>query len=347
MKLKTSLKASNLERGRWIDPLCALHLAHVKEMKISNKLLDTVEQYFPTLYRSHFARFSIKSGIVSSSAALEHFSDYIRRRHDIMKATFEGIAGDLPDLSLELYLGDGFLGWSGGCPCPVFAFSRHRQFDPGVLLLPDPLSLSQGDALREQVARGNALFSWKDKTEKAFWRGTTTGEWLSVADYARNPRFRLVEESVAHPNEIDAGFTGFHENCPLELREWVERRGLLRSWVGISEHMNYKYLVLVDGFTTPWPRDLWSLHSNSLVVKQESDIEGWFYPLLHPKTHYLPVLSDLSNIKEVVLYARELDDKMRPICVNAQLLSRSVLDHDGLLAYIKHLLLQYSRLYGN
>jgi hypothetical protein len=50
-----------------------------------------------------------------------------------------------------------------------------------------------------------------------------------------------------------------------------------------SFHVNYKYLISTDGLNCAWSRVEWILFSNSLLLKDKSTKEQWFYPFLKDK----------------------------------------------------------------
>ncbi|MEP6961646.1 MAG: glycosyl transferase family 90, partial [Acidobacteriota bacterium] len=93
-----------------------------------------------------------------------------------------------------------------------------------------------------------------------------------------------------------------------------------------------------------WARDFWLLHSNSVVLRQMSDFQSWFYPLIKENVHYIPVAGDLSDLRTVVLKAKQNDDMAKRISQNAQAFAASVLTEDGILGYTKELLIRYAEL---
>jgi len=40
------------------------------------------------------------------------------------------------------------------------------------------------------------------------------------------------------------------------------------NFVDVSDHMRFKYLISVDGWTAAWMRPNWIMASNSLLIKQ-------------------------------------------------------------------------------
>jgi hypothetical protein len=321
-------------------------LAPFRQSGISTALLDATRNFFGAVfYDSHFARFSVAAGSLSHRAAYEVYPDYIRERFDIMSRLFADLAAELPDLSFDIYLGDGFTGWSAGNPAPVFAFSKHRTDDPTALVLPDPMTLGSAAALRSEVASGNARYEWPAKIAKAFWRGSTTGDLLAPENYRQNVRFRLVEVAARYPDEIDARFTGSHPSCSAEAWSQANASGFVGEPVPISEHMRFRYLVLVDGFTSPWQRYFWCMHANSTIFKQDSNIDAWFDSQCTPMVHYIPVASDFGDLPLKVMFARNNDGLARQIAANANEFARGELTDERVRAFVLTYLQHYGSLF--
>jgi hypothetical protein len=77
---------------------------------------------------------------------------------------------------------------------------------------------------------------------------------------------------------------------------------LLSPRVSVQDHIKYKYLISIDGWTAAWFRPQWIMSSNSLFVKQESHKVEWFFHKFIHKKHYYPVSEDLSDLLEVYKY---------------------------------------------
>jgi hypothetical protein len=64
----------------------------------------------------------------------------------------------------------------------------------------------------------------------------------------------------------------------------------------MKNHLKYKYLFAADGWGASWRRVPLILSSNSLMIKPYSDNIQWFYDLIKPNVHYLPLKDDLSDL---------------------------------------------------
>jgi hypothetical protein len=331
--------------GNWTEYFSA-ELSQFEGTGIPRSLLDAVRPYFGSYeYDHHFVRLSVQSGHLEHRAMIDRYPGYIVDRFKIVSAVLSRLAPHLPDLDLELYLGDGFAGWARDCPAPVFAFSKNRFLDKRTLILPDPYSISQASHLRREVRMGNAQFPWSSKVGRGFWRGSTTGEGLFFPAFVSNPRVKLVTFSAVHPDLVDAAFTGFHPECEKGVVHQLKRRGYCVSHPSpISAHMEYKYNILVDGFTSPWPRYFWGMHGTSVLLKQSSELVGWFDSKLSPWEHYIPLANDLSDLASVIEQARDDDQRAENIARNAILFSEEYLTDQAITEYVYNYLHGYARL---
>lgn len=326
----------------WMHEQVAAELACFRD-GITPRRLAAAETFYGGEYHNHFVRYAVQSGRLRILTSQQHFPDYIAERFRTMTSIFEALAPTLPELDFILYLGDGFDGWSQGCEAPVLTFSKRAKVDDCGLLIPDPLTLELSRQLRQEVKDGCAKHPWKSKVPVAFWRGTTTGGPFDLSNYAQGVRFRLVKKSQDRPDLIDAAFNKFHSVTP-EVEEVVRSQGWLGQYVKITDHFRFRYQVLVDGFTSPWPRYFWGLHGDSAILKQESGLCGWFDAGVKPWIHYVPLANDLPDLEERISWAQAHEDEVRAIAVRAQRFAYKDLTDAAMLGYMRLLLTEYAKL---
>lgn len=92
--------------------------------------------------------------------------------------------------------------------------------------------------------------------------------------------------------------------------------------VPISDHIQYKYLISVDGNTAAWQRVPWILQSGSVLLLVDTDIEEWFYHDLQPWVHYVPIKADFSDLELKVRWLRENDEEAKKIVNRASVFAR-------------------------
>lgn len=320
-----------------------------KELKffsdgITPERLLSAEVFYGEEYHSHYAHYSVRAGELHCPSPSKSFPTYIANRFYTMTQVFKALASSLPDIDFLIYLGDGFDGWSEGCCAPVLTFSKRVDLDVSGLLIPDPLTLASSCKLRAQAQDGCAAFPWASRKPVAYWRGSTTGGPYTLDNYSQGVRFQLVEWSRCRPDLVDAAFTGFHGSTSAEIRSVVQKGNKLARHVDIHNHFRFRYQVLVDGFTSPWPRFFWAMHGDSAIFKQQSKLRGWFDAGVQPWIHYIPLCQDLADLSERVLWARTHELEIRQMVIRALDFTRESLSDAAMLSYIRLLLMKYAEL---
>lgn len=192
-----------------------------------------------------------------------------------------------------------------------------------------------------QKAKLQDEYQWKNKLDVVYWRGSTTGQGYNIKDYLSQPRVKLVDMSTHHPLLIDAKFVAI-VGLDGELHEIIEKKFGIVSRVDPTEQLKYKYLINMDGHTCTYPGFLWRLVSNSVVFKQETNNFQWFYPLLKPWVHYVPIKEDLSDLVEKIEYAKLHDKEMEEMSLHTQEYVGENLDVNGMQLYAAMTLNKYA-----
>jgi len=178
---------------------------------------------------------------------------------------------------------------------------------------------------------------WESKKSILFWRGTTTysrGRY-HLQSLDQFPRGILVKKSLESPEYIDAKFN--YVKNPQKQSHFP-----LAPFASISDHLNYKYQIAMDGETATYPGFQWRLLSNCLCIKQSSDETMWFYGALAPWVHYVPVSKDLENLELVLEYLMMNDAKAKRIANHARLFSEQNLMPEHMYLYAYKVLMKYA-----
>lgn len=88
---------------------------------------------------------------------------------------------------------------------------------------------------------------------------------------------------------------------------------------------------------------------NSLVFHvgtRGDDFVEFYYDGLVPWVHYIPVREDMSDVEELIQFARENDDVARTIAQNGYDFVRKQLRYDDVKSYWRALLIEYTTLLG-
>ena len=289
------------------------------------------------------ARYVISSGhlYLHSTSMGEWGEDCLQLLNRSLTELVKACYGDLtlPDCDFIISLHDSF-SKAEELNTAIFSFAKNKN-SKKVVLFPDTDVLSSAEVLQVQTADGNDKFPWLAKENKAFWRGVTTGGYFTLENYLEFPRFQLVEISLKFPDLVDARFVGFYQGAECFKDSIQHYKG---SSHVISDHLKYKYQILVDGNSCAFSRAYWQLFSNSLILKSDSENIQWYYKGIKPYVHFVPLASDFSDLINVVAWAKANDSIAFQINQNAQQFAYSNLLREDFYYYIYLLLNKYSKL---
>jgi hypothetical protein len=243
----------------------------------------------------------------------------------------------LPNVTFLVYISESFTGEDD--QAPVFTWCRHKELGKRAVCLPDYDALNGNYNFLREVSLGSQYYPWDSKQNLAFWRGAPTGDWSARLKFMDLPRIKLVQESKLFPQFIDAHFTGVF---PGQDRSFLEP--FLGNSLSVTEHLRYKYQILVDGHVSAFSRAYWELFSNCVIFKQESLWYQWYYSQLQPYVHYIPYKADASDLVEQLMWAMQHDEEVHQISRNANDFANNNLKHSDIMLYVYLLLIKYAEL---
>ena len=137
-----------------------------------------------------------------------------------------------------------------------------------------------------------------------------------------------------------------HSYDPNEVARYVamgmEDR-LTSKWSSIIDHVKFKYLISLDGWTAAWMRVPWILSTNCVLLKQDTLKVEWFDYALKPYVHYYPVKRDLSNLLEVIDYLEQHQEEAQEIIQNANKFVREHFTRERITEAAKRVFRDYAR----
>eukprot|EP00928_Gymnodinium_smaydae_P034150 TRINITY_DN24277_c0_g3_i1.p1 TRINITY_DN24277_c0_g3~~TRINITY_DN24277_c0_g3_i1.p1 ORF type:complete len:459 (+),score=54.80 TRINITY_DN24277_c0_g3_i1:18-1394(+) len=242
-------------------------------------------------------------------------------------------------------------------PVPANAYFDDGGISSGGLGKSDFASW-ESEAFQASLER---LYSWERRSQKAFFRGH---DWDSINTFIESlptaPRepcvdkwsvtssfgYRRWYEELSAPGAalhklLDVGLTG----CPDFALPKRKGRGFAEP-VDLPDHAQHKYLLHLDG-TAHSTRLLKLLTVGSVVIKQDSIYEEWFYRNLRPYEHFVPFSRDRcdhGNLSKTVEWLRSNDDFAKRIARQGQALQRRLLSTAGAACYWQRLLAVYGAL---
>ena len=186
---------------------------------------------------------------------------------------------------------------------------------------------------------------WAKKAAAAVFRGTAT-DVSRVALAALSDRWNASGGALA----LDAAVTGYTSSVAQAWR----RLGGLSAFGGMPAHRKklsmpaqvsgYKYIVNVEGAGWACADRLPALlTSDSVVLKQASRNVEWWYALLQPWVHYVPVDAHWADLRERLDCLRKRDALAARVAAEGRRLAQA-LSTDAALCFAWNVLQRASRL---
>ncbi|KAJ3070296.1 Glycosyltransferase Family 90 domain containing protein [Podochytrium sp. JEL0797] len=204
---------------------------------------------------------------------------------------------------------------------------------------------------------------WEEKQNVLFWRGSTTGgQYAEDAPWRKYHRTKLMdwaqEYELKHPGstiDVSKGESAIGTSISIDIafsfffQTDAAVEASIRKEYGVKDHVsfqhikNFKYLLVVDGFT--WPARLQLYLATNSVILYNGIFTDFFNRQLIPFVHYVPFKLDYSDLEERLEWLQNNEDKAREIVANAQALMKIINSKSYYNCYMALLMLEYSRLF--
>lgn len=177
---------------------------------------------------------------------------------------------------------------------------------------------------------------WESKKTIAVFRGAATGCGITPET---NPRLRLAELALEHPDLINGGITDHnaklkkYKGAPIDV---IDKSAVPAVIPGIDnvEKSKHKYIINIDGSVSAF-RLSHEMGMNSVILLVESKYRMWFSHLMKDKREFILVKADLSDLVEKIQWCKDNDDACRAIANNAQAFYQKHLSKRAILDYMK------------
>lgn len=159
--------------------------------------------------------------------------------------------------------------------------------------------------------------SWDKKLDKVIFRGATTDCGFDEKTSIRYLAHKLSQ--LGEIIELDAGITKLWFNdikLPNQPIQYPSRINPVNP-IPFVQMSKYKYILNIDGSVTAFRLSA-ELAFGSVILKVDSKYKIWYMDLLVPWVHYIPIKSDLSDLKEKIQWCKENQDKCQIIGTNAR-----------------------------
>ena len=114
------------------------------------------------------------------------------------------------------------------------------------------------------------------------------------------PRYYVSMMSSKNSDWLDACITDKDATYFPVRVYWNYTSCVHRNWsrMDVGDMMKYKYILTMGGTSGTSFSILWKLASSSVVLYVKSEFMDWYDPFLVPWKHYVPIASDLSDLKK-------------------------------------------------
>jgi hypothetical protein len=247
---------------------------------------------------------------------------------------------------------------------PIFSFSGNSKYAD--ILLPTyedwARAINQEKGLvfpktcREYPKTTN--ISWKDKIEKAVFRGSSTGAGVSNGKDnipgKINQRLAALRISSENPSLLDVGITKWNlrprklEN--VKFLQTISPQGENKNYkpankLSLQEQSKFKYILNLEGNVCAY-RLSYELSSGSVILIAKSEWNMWFQKFLKPYIHFVPVREDLEDLIEKIQWCISHDKECKKIVKNANLFYESYLNSEAILDFFQKQLWDVSSVSG-
>ena len=139
------------------------------------------------------------------------------------------------------------------------------------------------------------------------------------------PRIKLcrLAKELNDKKALDIALSKVVSLTNPEHQARIHALGIVEEEVPFRRFLQFRYQLDIDGFSNAWKSCFLKLLSGSLLFKVESNYQQWYYPLLKPWEHYIPITSDLSDLLSQLEWARSHDAECRKIAQAARTLALS------------------------
>jgi hypothetical protein len=127
------------------------------------------------------------------------------------------------------------------------------------------------------------------------------------------------------------------------IKEMVRELGNA-SRTPADEFLKHKIAIVVDGNTGVASRSTPILRGNSALLWQETEWAEFFYSLLRPYIHYIPLGRGLEDLYTQLEWAQQNEAWTRRIAENGQAYANDHFNAEAVDAYFGSVLTEYARL---
>ena len=165
------------------------------------------------------------------------------------------------------------------------------------------------------VFRGKAWISASPSFELCFYEENLTYPTI-MRDFSA--RFKAVDLSIDNPDLLDARFSGFgsdmEESCLLNNATNGLNKLLPADFIDETKYFqDYKVALALPGIGAPFRVSIHLMTRTAVILVQDPEYEEWYQPYLVPFVHYIPILGDLSDVREALMWVKTHGKEVKQI----------------------------------
>ena len=137
--------------------------------------------------------------------------------------------------------------------------------------------------------------SFHEKNNQIIFAGSSTGN----VNIAENNRIKMCIWSLKNPWAVKHTYfktTALVQINNKHLEEYLsifslKMNDIVTEMISQEKQLEHKYILSIDGNTYAWDRPIWTMCSNSVVLRynDEKSRSGWYYELLVDQVHLVNV----------------------------------------------------------
>lgn len=256
----------------------------------------------------------------------------------------------IPDMEFLISLPDFPISYfrQPGADIPIFSFCKREDHRTALLPFPrfgrDEVNLSycklswsdwpSWEKVVENITALNATAPWEKKLSKAIFAG-------HAYDWAGS-RIRYGMYALEAPDIFESYITDTPQGTDY-IKE-TELKRLIGNPIPMAQYVRYKYLMHIDGNTSS-ERLRYLLAFNSVVIKTDSPWYEFYYPLLKPLEHYVPIKPELDDLMDTIHALEANPHVAQHIAENGVQFVKEKLRYQNVLQYVAEILLKYADLH--
>ena len=220
---------------------------------------------------------------------------------------------------------------------PVFCFQKRRG--NVTILLPDidflDFNFYEGEDVTDTLA-------YADKADRAIFVGGTTGGLISeaVARQCSLPRLRAAKYFWGH-ERVDMLLPQIVQTTSPEAQAILEQMPFCRpgrmSW---RQQFLNRFLISIDGNGATCSRVAISMHSNSVLLKYDSEELLYYFQGMQPWLHYIPIARE-QDIERAFYVEDWSPGRLECIAREGRAFAQRFLTRDAVTRYTAQLLQLY------